>query len=288
MTRLTALMTAALALSAGAGLAQDVTLEMIREVMAPGQCSQPFKATAHEMQGMTVHEIACRDTAHDTLRLLVARTEDGWLPLYFADPSFDLRADAEGRLRVSRGGAPVITTSGLVSSPVIRAGSNRIDLTHRIAPGLGEGHLTHSYVVDEYGPRLFRAELSQDGYPPVSVWPGAPSPLDELGDSFDLDGFTVLPTPDWVLNDPRKIAEHFELDFPSVEEGRPRLEVTLRQRGDRITANVVNRGWPDDSVSGVAYRVLLEQQGESWTVTGLGSANVCSRGRTVVTSGRCP
>lgn len=288
MTRLTAALTAALTLSASAGLAQDVTLEMMREVMAPGQCSQPFKSKAHEMPGITVHEVSCRDTAHDMLSVLVAETEDGWLPLYFADPSFQLRSDAEGRLMAPRGGAPVITTSGLVSSPVFATGTNRIDLTHRIAPGLGEGHLIHRYVVDEYGPRLIRAELSQDGYPPVSLWPYESSPLNEMGASFDLDGFTVQPTPDWVLSDPSRIADHFELDFPSVEEGRPRLEVALLQHGDRITANVVNRGWPDDSVSGVAYRVLMEQQGENWAVTGLGRAQVCSRGDKVVTAGSCP
>lgn len=288
MTRLTALLTAALTLGPGASNAEEVSLHLLRDVMAQGHCTLPFDPVAHEMPDLTVHEIPCRTTAHDVLSLLVAETAAGWMPLYFAQPSFDLRTDAEGRLFPVRDGQPTISTLALVSSPVIRAEANRVDLTHRIAPGLADAHLKHSYIVDEFGPQLTEAEVHQTGQAPLTLWPREPSVLEELGASFDLEGFEVQPTPDWVMSDPSQIATHLALDFPSVEEGRPRLEITLQQRGAQLTANVVNRGWADDSVSGVAYRVLMEQKGETWAVTGLGRANVCYRGPEVVTDGRCP
>lgn len=286
MTRLTTLMTAALCLGAGASLAEETTLHALRDVMAPS-CTLASDPLAHQMREGTLHEIPCRTTAHDVQSLLVLDTGDRLVPLVFAQPSFDLLGDGKGGLRPNRAAVPDISTLVLASSPVIHADSNRVDLSHRIAPGLAEGHLVHSYLVDDFGPRLIRAEIRLTGKDPVTLWPVPVSVMAEVGTAFDLDGFDAMQTPDWQVDDPSEVARLLGLDFPSEEGGRPRLEVEMVQYPQGISVTVVNRGWADDSVSGVAYRVLMVPRDGAWEVTGLGRANICWRGPARVTTRRC-
>ncbi len=108
--------------------------------------------------------------------------------------------------------------------------------------------------------------------------------------AHELKGFAPLP-----LNlvttqapSPLSLLEQLTTGFPSNEEGRPKLDIQMVQDGSRITVNVIETGWPDDSVAGQATRVLMEEIDGQWTITGIGRMRICARGEMRYTSGLCP
>jgi hypothetical protein len=218
-------------------------------------------------------------------------------PLFFPTPgfSFEPAPKTSGRPshRVKTGR---MTVSPLVSSPDIQPNFRVISSTQRIAPGIGDGIISHSYQVNDARPELLDAYVDIDGQD--RVWLSLPeSPYEnankgpvmtELGLSFDLDGFAMLDTPALTLDDPKQISSHLDLFFPTQEEGRPQIEIAMQQTGDQIAATILSSGWADDSVSGRAYRVLMQQRGAEWTVTGMGALNVCYRGEARLSQGSCP
>ncbi|MFZ7092301.1 hypothetical protein [Primorskyibacter sp. 2E233] len=282
-------LTIAAILSAGlAHAAEDDALLALRDALAPGECSLPGDVISQPFGNGVLHQMPCRTTFADELSVMVFEIDGRLMPLSFAQPSFEFDYGPDELINWSRPNLGAIHSSPLLSSGFVRPEEMLIESASRIAPGMGEGAFVYRYAVSEWGAALESAAVSLDSGE-VTIWPPQrPSILEELGLSFDLNGFDVLASPDWSLKTPREIVAMLDVDFPSLEEGRPRMQVAMEQSGDKVAANVLDFGWADDSVAGQVYRVLMEKRGDEWAVTELGRANVCQRGTPQVTTGRCP
>ena len=289
MTRRAPLALLLAALAAPAGAAEPSDLIAMRDAAAPGECSGEEAAQSQPFSGGTLHAVPCRPTAHDLLSVLVLERDGILQPLFFANPDFQLDYAADGALDWGRARVDGILVSPVVSQFEADDSTGTITVSARIAPGVGEGAFVHTYVLEDFGVTLHSAYVSLDGDREIPLWPPAgPGLLDEIGVSHDLEGFTEEPTPDALLDTPLQAAEVLEVFFPSDEEGRPRLDLSMEQQGDAVALTLLDHGWADDSVAGKAWRVLMAREGSGWRVTGLGSANICWRGSPRVTTGLCP
>ncbi|SMX45727.1 hypothetical protein [Pelagimonas varians] len=269
----------------------------LRETIAPQECSLPPEIESQPFDAGTLHKIPCRATFSDLVYVMVYDEGGILTPLFFPIPGFSFVPTSQTSGRPShRVKTGRMTVSPLVSSPDVQPDFRVISSSQRIAPGSGDGRISHSYQVNDTRPELLDAFVDLDGQDRVWLWmPESPyetpkqgALMTELGLSFDLDGFTVLETPALTLEDPKQISSHLNLYFPTQEEGRPQIETAMQQTGDQIAATILSSGWADDSVSGRAYRVLMQQRGAQWTVTGLGALNVCYRGDARLSQGPCP
>ena len=289
MPRLPALALCLAALSAPAGAAELSELIAMRDAAAPGECALEEAASSQPFSGGTLHAVPCRPTAQDMLSVLILERDGTLQPLFFAQPDFQFQYATDGTLDWANPSWGGVLVSPVVSSFEADDATGRITMSAPIAPGLGQGAFVHDYAFDDFGVTLETARVSFDGGREVQLWPpAAPSVLEEIGVAHSLDGFTKEPTPDTVLASPLDVAQVVSPDFPSEEEGRPRLEISMEQRGDAVAVTLLDRGWADDSVEGKAWRVLMAREAEGWRVTGLGSANICGRGGARVTTGLCP
>ncbi|QDC10663.1 hypothetical protein FHY55_16115 [Oceanicola sp. D3] len=275
--------------AAPAGAAGPSDLTALRDAAAPGECTADGPARSQPFAGGTLHAVPCRATAHDQLSVLILEREGTLQPLFFANPDFQFQYAADGALDWRNPQWGGVLVSPVVSTFNADATTGTITVSSMIAPGLGQGAFVYEHALGDFGVTLERAVASFDSGEEVVLWPpAAPSLMEEIGLAHSLDGFTEEPAPDTLLTDPLDIAGVIRPDFPSAEEGRPRLALSFEQRGDRIAANLLDHGWADDSVAGRAWRVLMVRDGAGWRITGLGSANICGRGGARVTTGLCP
>lgn len=267
------------------------TLMSLRDAIAPQECSLSEDIESQPFGSGTLYQIPCRATIADMLYVMILETETGLTPLFFPLFGTSLEADPD------TGGAPFQMQTGrigvtpIISSPDIRADVRTISTRERIAPGVADGHFSTSYQVNGFGPELLDAYVDIQGQDRMWIWPIIMPPKDlhqEIGLSHDLGVFRPLDTPQITLVDPKTIATHLDLDFPSVEEGHPYIDIKIEQEGNSLAANVISAGWADDSVAGEVFRVLMEKHGDLWRVTGLGVLTICGRGDKRLTDGRCP
>ncbi len=279
--------------------AEDDALRVLRSAIAPSECSDKADIISQSFGEGQLHQISCRATFADLVYVMVYEVDGDLTPLFFPTHEFTLEPDTKtgGKpYRVHRGR---IVATPLVTSPEIHAGFRVISTRQRIAPGIADGQISHSYQINHAGPELLDAYVDIETEERIWLWPpqdpadqsAGASLLEQLGADYELEGFAPLDTPALTLKDPREIAEHLDLDFPNTqagEEGRARIEIAMHQLGTKVSATILSRGWADDSVEGRAFRVLMEQRGDVWAVTALGAANLCYRGETRVSQSNCP
>ncbi|MFY0634981.1 MAG: hypothetical protein JXQ91_14305 [Vannielia sp.] len=269
--------------------ADDAALLALRNAVAPGECSGEEPARTQPFSGGTLHALPCRTTAHDSLSVLVLERDGTLQPLFFANPELQFDYTADGALDWQAPGFGGISVSPVVSSFTADDTTGQITISERLAPGLGEGHFTYTHALEDWGMTLHSVAIGFDGGDHIPLWPptaAEPDLMEELGLAHTLDGFTPEPLPTQTFARPADVAALLASDFPSMEEGRPRLEIAMEQQGERIAMTLLDHGWADDSQRGKAWRVLMEQDGDAWRVTALGSLNICWRGQRVK-SGLC-
>ncbi|WGW05017.1 hypothetical protein [Tropicibacter oceani] len=286
-----ALAVLALSVGAKAGAADQAALFALRDALAPGECTMTQGLTSQPFGDGVLHRVPCRMGFADQLSVMILERGGALVPLLFTEPTFDFDYGPDDQIDWAHPRIGDVFSSALISSAQVQPMTGTIESSTRIAPGVGEGAFVYRYEISEWGAVLTEAALVLDSGQQIALWPPRPpSILDELGLAHDLQGFEAQQTPDWTLPDPGGIVALLALGFPSQDqaEGRPRLLLEMAQEGTRIAANVLETGWADDSVAGQVFRVLLEQAGDGWVVTGLGRATVCWRGSPRVTTGACP
>ncbi len=275
----------AMALAAPASAASVQDLTTLRDAIFPGQCPTDIAISAHEFDGGTLHQLSCGQTAQDSLANFIWESDDGLKPLFFPTAQLsDLGADRPnwGAMELTE-----FAATAMASSPVVEG--NQITLSHRVAPGVGGGVLLHRYDLREGTPILESVSFSYGGVYDVALWPDS-ARADRLPPvPFTMQGYGEVTVDFGTYQNPLDVVGDLSIYFPAhpEEEGAPRMTVQMTQRSDTLAMEIEEKGWADDSVSGQAYRVLMQHSEAGWRVTGVGKANLCYRGKQRKTAGRC-
>lgn len=278
--------TLALTIASPALAADDAQLFALRDVLLPGVCTADGATATHPMDGGVLHALPCRSTPRDVLTVFVWESDDGLRPALFpvaqiTDPGADARNWSAQEITN-------FASTALASSPEVEG--DRITLSHRVAPGVGNGYLVHRYRMQDGQPVLSRVSYSfARGYE-TPLWP-ARDRHDRLPPvPFDIDGHADVTRDLGPFENPLDIVAELGITFPTDpdEEGRTRMTIQMTQNSDALAMQIEERGWADDSVSGQAFRVLMRLLDKGWQVTRIGKVQICARGEVRRTPGRCP
>lgn len=277
-------------LTASGAFAQSADrLSDLRDTLAAGPCPDLGPAQAHQVAQGTLHQMRCRNLAMEILDVFALETPDGVRVLQF--PTINLRPGTSlaGTADWAKTQMLGILTVPSIPSPVVMAEANVLRSGHRIAPGVGTGHLVSTYRLEESGPVLESVILAEDDGTLRAIWPKPRVASDPRTVADNLDGFGVLDAARFDSGSLFDILAQVQTDFPGLgEEGQPGLEIDTTRHGTSLAVEVRETGWADDSVSGRATRLLLAQAGDGWSVTQAGTAWICARGDVRLSAGPCP
>lgn len=281
-------------MAAPLGAAEPEDLFQMRDLVAPGECDDNSEAAIDSItlgEGK-LYRLPCRNLVRARLQVMIYAENGVLRPVYFPQVSLDFTTKPNGKTDFGEARTRGVTASPLIVEASFLESATWVRSTQRVPPGLGEGVLEYFYwmngsVADLTG-ITYQSDANDYGYP----WPKRPLSASEKAmpePEFNLIGFNQLDLPDLSGPNPRALLAQIEMTFPDLEEeGAPVLMTRMMHYERGIAADVMEVGWPDDSVTGQVFRVLMTQTDGIWRVTDLGQAAVCGRGNMTRTVGLCP
>lgn len=264
----------------------DAELFELRDRLLPGECAMEGKTAAHSMNWGTLHAVPCRFTPQDVVMVFVWEGGDGLRPVSFPVAELDIPSvdDPDWSLQE----VTMFSSTTLASSPVVEG--EKITLSHRVAPGLGEGYILHRYRMENGNAVLTRVAFSfAPGYE-YALWPANARPDRLPPVPLDLIGYSEMTVDTQIYTNPLEVVAGLKIDFPAHPEegGFPRMNIQMTQRDGDLAMEIEEKGWADDSVAGQVFRVLMQAVDGGWRVTRMGKANLCVRGDLPKSAQPCP
>lgn len=104
-----------------------------------------------------------------------------------------------------------------------------------------------------------------------------------IADAFpvDKDGYKQLRIAPGIAraDDYLELLRPFMDDFPDLEEGRARFQLTMNEIEGGISFDIINSGFADDSVAGEQFRGVIIKSGNRWELIELHQRWICARGK---------